>query len=379
MKQKTVFSAAMFFLILASFSKAADISTEPYFRIRMDIKAENADAREVINQLQNILVKRGIVITRNKRDPKIEGNVVVSDHEEKKVNPYDTGELTIHEISLSLKGLKIKDITGSVLASYKTFTGFESHEIKDLAFSDAARQIIAQILETDFLHQVLNSARRQDLIIATSAQENEDILRQKIFEVLNDYMSPITEELKVTGKELKSAIRKLAEEMAKQKKSTPEKIHVNSAELQKIIAAYASQPVPEQDMLCELKSEAITLDGSSKNITGIIVKASDLNNFRRMRLQRIYTEDGCLVFGGRRNPDLNPLIYFDSHDSLIHSDFKVEVQKPLMVKALGLTKKGHIIISSTDADRILLADHQLQGKIFSEGRIFVLTGKKKQK
>jgi len=105
-----------------------------------------------------------------------------------------------------------------------------------------------------------------------------------------------------------------------------------------------------------------------KRIIGIIIDAQKIKVVRELRLQRIYSEGGSLVFGGKQNPNFNPLLHFESKEDIPLSDFKVEAKKPITIEAIRLTAEGHIVVSNQDADEILIANKWRGGKIFSEGR-----------
>jgi len=374
--------AIMISLILHVFSMwtsekaiASDkLTVEPYYRIRMAIRADNGDAKEVVNQIHNALMGKGIVITKSKRDPVVEGRVVVESREKNKVNPFGVREFTQHDVVLALKSLEIKDTLGTILASYQSFSGFGSHEMESQAFADAAEQIVEKLEETDFLSKAAKVARRQDIIIKTSSQSNKKEVEKEICDILNNFMIPVVEELQLTRNELKTSIESLAKKKAKMFNATYDTVYINGSELDKIILDHNLRPMKASYKYYEFKEQPNYNKTLYKEKTGIIIEAQRIRGLPRLRLQRIYSEGGALVFGGKRNPNFNPLLHFESKENLLISDFKVEAKNPITVQATRITDGGHIVVSERDANEILLANKWGGGKIFSEGRIFVLTG-----
>jgi len=372
----------MIFLILCVFSMwtseravaSEKITVEPYFRIRMAIQADNGDAQEVVNQIHNTLMEKGIVISKNKKDPVVEGRVVVESREKNKVNPYGIREFTQHAVVLVLKSLKIKDSLGTILASYQSFSGFGSHEMESQSFTDAAEQIVEQLKETNFVSKAAKVARRQDIIIKTSSQSNKKEVEKEICDVLNNFMIPVVEELQLTRNELKTAIESLAKKKAKKLNATYDTVYINGSELDKIIVDHNLRPMKASYKYYEFKEQSKYNKNLYKEKTGIIIEAQRIKGLPRLRLQRIYSEGGALVFGGKRNPNFNPLLHFESKENLLTSDYKVEAKNPIIVQATRITDGGHIVVSERDANEILLANKWGGRKIFSEGRIFVLTG-----
>ena len=349
---------------------------EPYYRIRMGIQADNEDAREVVNQIQNALMEKEIVIAKGTRDPVVEGKVVVETHEKNKVNPFGIREFTLHDVVLVLKGLKIKDSLGTALDSYQSFNGFGSHEIKSQAFADAAEQIVKQLKEKDFLTQAAKVARRQDIFIKTAGKANREEIKKEIYDTVNNFMNSLVKEIQLKRGELddlKTRIKNLAEMKAK-KFNVASNVYINESELNKIIRDYTPKPIKANYK--EVKDQSKYIKPILEKVTGVIIDAKKMERLCKLRLQKIYSKEGTLVFGGKRNPDFNPLLYFESKDALLLSDFRVEAKNPITAQAIGLTGDGHIIVSDNDADRILLANKWGDGKIFTEGRIFVLTGKR---
>jgi len=363
--------AAFVLVVPCDTAATRNIDTEAYFRLRMGISAENGNAGEVINQLQKALMLKGIILSGNTRDPRIGGRVIVEAHDRKKINPYGSGEFTLHEVSLVLEGLNITDSMGTTLASYESFSGFGSHENERRAFKEASSAIIEKVQKTDFLVRAVKTARRRDIIIQKAAVKSNEDLERHIVAQLSDFLTPLLHELQITQSEIRDVLKGLASAKIKQSTDQAATIHITSAEIEKIVNSYTAEP---EDRMLELSPEDTEDRESYKDITGVIIEASHITAFARLRLQNIYTQDGRLVFGGTRNPDFNPLIYFKTRDMLLTSDFRVEVKNPLTIKAVGATDQGHIIIELQDARRMLLADKWTDGRIFSEGRIFVVTG-----
>lgn len=349
------------------------LTVEPYYRIRMEIQADNEDAEEVANQIHNALMDKGVVITKSKRDPVVEGRVVVESHDKNKVNPYGIREFFQHDVALALKNLKIKDTLGTTLvASYQSFSGFGSHEMKSQAFAGAAEQIVKKLKETEFLSKAAQVARRQDVIIKTNRESNRKEVEKKICDVLNDFMIPVVEELQLTRNELKTAIKSLAERKAKMIEARSEAVYINGSELDKIILDHNLRKASYK--YYEFEEQLNYNKNLYKEKTGIIIEAQRIKGLPRLRLQKIYSEGGDLVFGGKRNPNFNPILHFPSKEKLLVSDFKIEAKNPIIIQATRVRDGGHIVVSERDARKMLLANKWGGGSIFSEGRIFVLTG-----
>ena len=122
-------------LVVETSFASATLSVEPYYRIHMAIVSDTADAREVISRIQNSLVKQGIVMSEGKGDPVIGGRVVVEQDETKKANPYGMGDVSMHDVVMTIKELSVKDSAGITWASERSFSGYGSHEIKGRAFA----------------------------------------------------------------------------------------------------------------------------------------------------------------------------------------------------------------------------------------------------
>lgn len=369
-----------FFLIFLFLSKGAQsaasqitaeqVKIRDYKAVKVAITTSHRDAREVVRMLEEELTSKGFLITEQ-GDVILTGRVVVDFYRTRKTNPYQQGEFILHEARLALEDLKCSIPGRTSVMAYESLLGQGSHEWKGIAFKDAAKQIVKELKNKGFFHEIAGLSERRDRDILIDLSEIETGKREnEVISFIKDYFQPFIKKLlRDERKMIEDNIKDFVHGALKSKEGS---ISLNQRKLNDIFKGVQLQIRHERIRHRVMKPEKYKEEFWKYTGIGIIIgkKLCPLRNIPR----EIYDKNNLLVYGGE-DARLKSILYFHSEEEIRRSPFHKEGHKLLKVHALGLTEEGNIIVANNDADRIILANEKgmKRGSIFREGKIFIIS------
>lgn len=342
--------------------------------LRLELEAPDAGARDMVARIRSRLTSAGVVITDSPRVPVVRGRAVCTSHDQAEVSPYGARTFTMHSIELELQNLHIEDAIGNQIAAMGTFRGFEQNEIPGRAAAGAVAAIVADLDAAGFFARAAEAAQPVPPPEEPSAQPapppaapNQDPAGSVQVPAHAAPSLPGTEKPDpspdapaLAGEGQETAALPDADTGADSVRVVPGAVTT----IVKTPGRDAGKP--------EEPAAGITEPGEP--CTCIVIDATALDTVPRLRLQHVYAADDSVVFGPAQNPGYNPLVYFETREALQRSEFAADAVRPLTVAATAVNPQGHLIVSAADARRMREANRGAAGKIFTEGRMFVITG-----